>query len=701
MDFYDSLLQYDFDYQNKLTNRLNAFLKCINTLKNNTSLNTKNNKNIKYKNILNLIDEINSSTKFKNKIFSNQKKHLILRMNTKKKVNSKFYIYAKDMSQIDQKIDIIKVEDNFGKKEKSIELTSSNNKDDKQHENIFNQRQINHSDSGSQILSDIAKSDINKIICDIIKQNVKIMYKKKINEIHLSNDITFKNSHDSNSINCVKNNNYIKIDIQNKEKDIIGKKIQNNNNISIENSSSLIQYFNENKRKSIKKKLTNNGSNSNIKSYNNDLKSSKNLNENNFVNNKKDNNIMHINKKIQSAKNDNILHHRKKLGYENDLQQNEEYLNNSENEESLENSLKNHNYIIKNYANENPNIEGHKKMIIRNIQQIQIKNIKLRNNQTGYNLTNICQKKLSGQENPKKSNSKKNNLKNRQCVSPGDIGLDKKKINIIKFKLGKNNNESPEKKNTRINLKKNNEKEKSMGDEQKKIQISKLKDEQDNKDHQMLKFNSIKKIMIQNKVNNENNNNDISEIYPNDRGNSNNNNILIRNYKTNLNRNQENENGQIVNQYNIKKSNSKESGSNSYIPWNFDNSHMFINKSNYKGNFKDSLLNHILQREKKINFENNLKNINEYHKINNNNNRIHLNNIQKYDIEIMNNKKNNKNNNDSNLAERRQLGYHETINIRKEQLNHNEGTKVKGKKRILSTRVHIRGINSSKNFNIL
>ena len=170
MDFYDSLLQYDFDYQNKLTNRLNAFLKCINTLKNNTSLNTQNNKNIKYKNILNLIDEINSSTKFKNKIFSNQKKHLILRMNTKKKVNSKFYIYAKDMSQIDQKIDIIKVEDNFGKKEKSIELTSSNNKDDKQHENIFNQRQINHSDSGSQILSDIAKSDINKIICDIIKQ---------------------------------------------------------------------------------------------------------------------------------------------------------------------------------------------------------------------------------------------------------------------------------------------------------------------------------------------------------------------------------------------------------------------------------------------------------------------------------------------------------------------------------------------------
>ena len=43
-------------------------------------------------------------------------------------------------------------------------------------------------------------------------------------------------------------------------------------------------------------------------------------------------------------------------------------------------------------------------------------------------------------------------------------------------------------------------------------------------------------------------------------------------------------------------------------------------------------------------------------------------------------------------------GYHDTIDNKGEP-NSYRGVKIKGKKRILSTRVHIRGIKSSKNFN--
>ena len=44
-------------------------------------------------------------------------------------------------------------------------------------------------------------------------------------------------------------------------------------------------------------------------------------------------------------------------------------------------------------------------------------------------------------------------------------------------------------------------------------------------------------------------------------------------------------------------------------------------------------------------------------------------------------------------------GYNDTINNKDEPISHREGTKIKSKRRILSTRVHIRGVNSSKNFN--
>ena len=45
--------------------------------------------------------------------------------------------------------------------------------------------------------------------------------------------------------------------------------------------------------------------------------------------------------------------------------------------------------------------------------------------------------------------------------------------------------------------------------------------------------------------------------------------------------------------------------------------------------------------------------------------------------------------------------YNDTINNRDDLTTQREGVKMKGRRRILSTRVHIRGVNSSKNFNFI
>lgn len=44
-------------------------------------------------------------------------------------------------------------------------------------------------------------------------------------------------------------------------------------------------------------------------------------------------------------------------------------------------------------------------------------------------------------------------------------------------------------------------------------------------------------------------------------------------------------------------------------------------------------------------------------------------------------------------------GYNDTINNNEEPISYRGKAQIKGKRRILSTRVHIRGVNSSKNFN--
>ena len=789
MDFYDSLLQYDLEIQNKITERLNTFLKSINLLKNESLINQPNTKDIKYKHINILLDEINASNKFKTKLILNQKKQLLIRMNAKNKnktkVNSKYYIYAKDMNQGNQKMDIYQIDDNFSKKDSNKEQICSNINEKTEFEKIFNQKKIyyenikynsNDIDIDNNVIDEKnnlkkLKCDINKIVCDIIKQNVKSIYNKKINEISLKRNNINNNIWESNTINNtnIKNNNYIKIDLQKKENKDTKDNKKYHNNHSTEKNVNFINYFNDNKKKSIKKDLrnsvtNNNGNHLKIKVYKNDI-----LNFNNLNNNNNFNNLLIINNKIKSAKNNNIniinnanninnvniininINNNiqsKKLLNDNDNKIRQKELINHEKEENSNKNKKssnknpkeknNNDKNEKNNKDDNNNKNGdqsHKKMIIRNIQRIQIKNIKLKNNPTGYNLTNICKKKLEDFENLEK-NFKKSRQKERQCASPGEIAISSnKKINILKFKLGKND-KTPLRKNTERSFKKNNEKENTDNDNS---IISILDDKTKDIYSQGIRFSSVKKK----KNCDDMSCNDLSQICRSKKINDNNN-FLIRNYKTNINRNNNNNVNEknsftkeseidhyfIINRNNnnhIRKSLSKESGSHSYLPWNLEGNNARINKSNNKGNMIDSYLNHIMQIDKKNNFENTLKNINEYKKIKKNheihyicneniiqnndidkNNNYNNNNLeQKYNEEKIKDKKLKKKNKsiykaNNNFRENKNMaeaGYNDTINNKDEPISYREGIKIKSKRRILSTRVHIRGVNSSKNFN--
>ena len=785
MDFYDSLFQYDLEIQNKLTERINTFIKSINLLKNESLINQPNNKDSKYKHINILIDEINTSNKFKTKLILNQKKQLLFRMNNKNKskINSKYYIYAKDMNKDNQKIDIIQIDNTLLKKESNKEENFPTIKKELELEKCFNQKRIYFEKSKEKDKNNISeeennlnklKSDINKIVCDIIKQNVKNIYIKKINDISQRNhkktinkekNIIQNNDNNTANIN-IKNNNYIKIDMP--KKDVLkesqeGKEIKKiHNNHSTEKNGNLINYFNDNKKKSIKKELrnsvtNNNGNHLKIKVYKNDLLNFNNLNNHNF------NNLLIINNKIKSAKNtinsniniirNNNIQSKRLLEKENKSKQKEivneekeDLINDNKNinkninikkNNNKDNKEKNNNDNNSNDNNSKDNKNGdqnHKKMIIRNIQRIQIKNIKLKNNPTGYNLTNICKKKLEDFDCPEKNNLKKSRQKERNCASPGDIIVSSnKKINILKFKLGKND-PTPVRKHTERSFKKNNEGENIKENDNSIISI--LDEKTKDIYSQGIRFSSVKKGK-----NNDNDNMSCNELSQICRSKNINNNIfLIRNYKTNINRNNINNlndknsftrDSEIDNYFainrnqNLRKSSSKESGSHSYLPWNLEGSNAKLNISNNKDNMIESYLNQVLQIDKKNNLENGLKNINEYKKIKKRHNETHYiynenilpnNDINKnYIVEqkleegqIKDKKMKNKNksiytkNKNNNFKENKNLamaGYNDTINNRDEPISYREGAKIKGKRRILSTRVHIRGVNSSKNFN--
>ena len=774
MDFYDSLFQYDLEIQNKLTERLNSFIKSISLLKNESIINQPNNKDPKYKQINILIDEINTSNIFKTKLILNQKRQLLLRMNNKNKnkINSKYYIYAKDMNKDNQKIDIIQIDNTLLKKELNKEQNFTKIQKNLELDKFFNQKKIYFEKSKEKDKNNLSdeennlnklKLDINKIVCDIIKQNVKNIYNKKLNDIFLKSHKNTINNNDNNTINLnIKNNNYIKNDMPQKdlnfketkeEKEI--KKIHNNH--SSEKNGNYMQFFNDNKKNSMKKELrnsvtNNNGNHLKIKSNKNDILSFNNLNKNNI------NNLLIINNKIKSAKNtinsniniirnNNIIENKRVQENENKsnpkkvLDKDNEKIINNKNKNKIKNKNKQNNKNNREKNNNDSNNkdsnnngnkndeQSHKKTIIRNIQRIQIKNIKLKNNPTGYNLTNICKKKLENFDFSEKNNLKKSKQKERQCASPDDNIVTSKKINIIKFNLGKND-PTTVRKETERSFKKNNEGE-NINENENTI-ISLVDEKAKDIYSQGIRFSSVKKS----KNKDDMSCNDISHIFRSK--NINNNNFFIKNYKTNIKRNNNNNNKLkdknsftkdseadfyllINRKNNFRKSLSKESISQSYLNWNISK----LNKSNNKGNMVESYLNQLLQIDKKNNCQNALNNINEYKNIKNNDKHYIYNekilpnkNINKnYAVEqkceggqindkkIQNKNKSIYNKKNNNFKENKQLaeaGYNDTINNKDEPISYRGDVKIKGKRRILSTRVHIRGVNGPKNYkNIL
>ena len=752
MDFYDSIYQYDLEMENKITNRLNNFLKFVNILKNENPLNISNTGDIKYNHITEILDEIDNSSKFKNRLLQNKKKNLLLRMNYKTKVNSKYYIYAKNMSQNNHKMDIIEVKNSalkkdydsidsaYFKKEKSFEIGTIFNQKSIQDDNI----DIEESKEKDNI--EMLKSDINKIICDMIKQNVKNTYRRQLNEMILktqnlnNNEKNNRENKDKDnsdiSINKnkeIKNNNYIKINLT--KKDDKERKIHSNHSSEKNNFMKyLIDNNNINKNqtnKDLRNSVTNNnGSNLKIKVCSDMILNFNNLNNGNTLNN-----LLIVNKKIKSVKNDNGNHNMKIKKRNKEKEEKKDIIDYTH----KKNMFSNNNILINKSRNSEIEDENElklgdqsqKKLVARNMQRIHIKNVKLKNNQTGYNLTNFRKKQISDLDNINincncndKKSSKNKKQKNVNFASPCDVIIDGKKLNIMKFKLGKNY-VSPNRKITEKSVKRNKEFENSVDKEN---SIKSLFDNQ-TKDNVVngIKFNSVRKKKLSDKVSS---NNDLSQILRTKKINENN--FPIRNYKTNFNLNNINNNNQnnnnnivqiikesdadnffIVNRNNpVKKSLSKEAASQPQLPWGFSNSNTntIMNKSNNKGNIGKSYLNQILQIEKKNNaninnnFENNLKN---EKKIN-----INKQNIYK-DIAIKNKKginyqfiyeqkqeksaKNRKLRNNLNNNYEKNEVYHDTIDNKGEP-NSYRGVKIKGKRRILSTRVHIRGIKSSKNF---
>ena len=755
MDFYDSIFQYDLEIENKITKRLNKFLRFINILKNENQLNITNTGDMKYTHITNILDEIKTSTKFKNRLFINKKKNLLLRMSNKTKVNSKYYIYAKNMSQNNHKMDIIEVKNNLLKKDDSLDSIIAQKEKEVKFCEIFNQKIIFSYNKHPLELKEkeeleILKSDTNKIVCDMIKQNIKNIYKRKLNEIILKNQNMNINNTNSNNIDKdkdkekseislnkskdVKNNNYIKIDLS-KEKE---RKI-NNNHSSEKNK--FMKYLLDSKKNPMNNKdlinsvSNNNGNNLKIKVCNDMI-----LNFNNINNGNNLNNLLIVNKKIKSVKNDNYNHNMKIKKRNKENEEKKDIMDYTHKKNISPNNKDNNLNISKNSEIEDENEikiadQSHKKLAVRNIQRIHIKNVKLKNNQTGYNLTNFRKKQISDLDNINinsndKNFTKKNKKKNINFASPSDFIIDGKKLNILKFKLGKNFI-SPNRKITEKSIKRNKDLDNSNEKENSIISLfdNKTRDNFSNG----VKFNSVRKK----KMSDEMSCNELSQILGTKKLNENNNNFPIRNYKTNFNVNNINinninniNNANDINinnnpdnndniypfrkeseaeNYQVKKSLSKEAGSQSQFPWRFSNSNTntIMNKSNNKGNVGKNYLNQILKAENKGdgnngNIKNNLKNDKKLATNKNNNiykdiaikNKKGLNYQYIYEQKQEKSAKNRKLRNNF----RKNEVYHDTIDNKGEPSSY-RGVKIKGKKRILSTRVHIRGIKSSKNFN--
>ena len=528
MDFYDSIYQYDLEMENKITKRLDKFLNFINILKNENPLNVPNTDDKKYKHISEILEEIKNSTKFKNRLFINKKKNLLLRMNNKTKVNSKYYIYAKNMSNNNHKIDIIEVKNvknNILKKEDSLDLNNGKIDKNLRLSEIFNQKYIkdkseNEEENPKDNIEKL-KIDANKIICDIIKQNVKNIYKRKLNEIIFKNqnlnddkekekekeeDI---NEMSVNKIKEIKNNNYVKLDLSKKEEREKERKLHNNHSSEKNN---FMKYLIDSKKNPVNNDLrnsvtNNNGNNLKIKVCNDMII---NLNNGNTLNN-----LLIVNKKIKSVKNDDYNHNMKIKKRNKEKEEKKDLMDYSH----KKNIFSNNNIIINKSRNSEIDDENrtklddksHKRLAVRNMQRIHIKNVKLKNNQTGYNLTNFRKKQISDLDNinvnsKDKNISKKNKQNNINFASPSDFIIDGKKLNMLKFKLGKNY-VSPNRKITEKSEKRNKDLENSLEKDNNSI-ISLFDNKTKDNLSNCAKFNSLRKK----KLSDEMSNNELSEV---------------------------------------------------------------------------------------------------------------------------------------------------------------------------------------------
>ena len=492
MDFYDSIYQYDLEMENKITKRLNNFLKFINILKNENPLNISNTGDMKYNHITTILEEIMNSTKFKSRLLLNKKKNLLLRMNNKTKVNSKYYIYAKNMNQNNHKMDIIEVKNNVMKKSTdSFELNNKRKEKSFDLDLIFNQKKINYEkndcdENEEKNMLETLKSDINKIICDMIKQNVKNIYRRHLNEIILKNQ-NLNSSEKNNRENTdnensdislekskeIKNNNYVKIDLSKKEEKEKERKFHSNHSSEKNNFMKYLidkNNINENQtNKDLRNSVTNNnGNNLKIKVCSDMILNFNNLNNGNTLNN-----LLIVNKKIKSVKNDNGNHNMKIKKRNKEKEEKKDIMDYTH----KKNMFSNNNILINKSKNSEIEDESElklgdlsqKKLAERNMQRIHIKNVKLKNNQIGYNLTNFRKKQISDLDNininnNEKKSTKNNKQKNMNYASPSDFIADGKKLNVLKFKLGKNYI-SPNRKNTEKSVKRNNNFENSIDKE--------------------------------------------------------------------------------------------------------------------------------------------------------------------------------------------------------------------------------------------
>ena len=411
MDFYESLFKYDLEIQNKLSTRLNIFLQNIQN-PNQAIEYSKTVNNIHFFNTLNqIIEEINQSNILKSKICSE--------MNQKN--SKKYIIFAKNTSEIAER--------------KKNNLGNRNN---------FNQKFFNTEDKKSKIIS-----DINKIICDSIKTNVRQNFLVEINnnlnsprEHYCSEKDTTINFNLNDEINdnderenittykYIPNNNPQNNHMQNKYSIHINSKNDFKKNFHSNSKSPSIRNLINISGKNIKPKQQT----ANLNSHNNRLK-------------KSINNFYGISLRLKDYKlNNNVINN--DIKSQNSIKFDELDKKNIDKKSKFYN---NNNAFIKKFdeiLQEKKNTEewNNKKIYEKGDQKIYIKNIRLNkniNNNVNTNNENTANNNINKKIDIKKENvnnsisdHKKGNKK--QCLSPDDISRNKK-IHLIKFKVKDHN----------------------------------------------------------------------------------------------------------------------------------------------------------------------------------------------------------------------------------------------------------------------